>query len=308
MDTIAAAMALFLEHLAAARNASPHTLRAYGSELQAFTQWLTREQPDVLHVDQLDTRVLRTYIADRAAVNNTPATVARRIAALRAFGRYLAHSERLPANPAATLRTPRRGRTLPHHLESGEIERLLAAPAEEADEETRLRDQALLELLYSCGMRVSELVGLDDANIDALGGVVTLRGKGRKERLAPLGRPAIAAWEAYRAIRDAHHGKGPPRRGAFLSAAIGRKGGGKRLNTRDVARRLDRHLATAGLSSRTSPHTLRHSFATHLLNAGADIRVVQELLGHASLNTTQIYTHLSMTQLRAVYARAHPRA
>lgn len=308
METLTAAVAVFLEHLSAARNASPHTLRAYANELKAFVAWLEREQPEVTNVAQLDARLLRTYVADTAATGSAPATIARRVAALRAFGRHLAQSERLSASPAATLRSPRRGRTLPHYLETGEIERLLAAPDEEDDEETRLRDRAMLELLYSCGMRVSELVGLDDAQIDCLGGVVTLRGKGRKERLAPLGRPAIAAFEAYRALRDRQHGRAAPRRGAFLSVAKGRKGGGRRLAARDVARSLDRHLARAGLSSRTSPHTLRHSFATHLLSAGADIRVVQELLGHASLNTTQIYTHLSMTQLREVYARAHPRA
>jgi integrase/recombinase XerC len=236
--------------------------------------------------------------------------VARAVAALRAFGRFLATSERLAANPATMLRAPRKPRKLPHYLETAEIARLLAAPlaGAAADDEAALRDTAMLEVLYSTGLRVSELVGLDDQRIDLFGGVVTARGKGRKERLAPLGRPAIRAFEAYRARRDAIHGKGDAQRGAFLSVAHRRRAGGVRLADPDVRRILDRYLALTGLSTRTTPHTLRHSFATHLLRAGADIRAVQELLGHASLNTTQIYTHLTMDALRAVYDKAHPRA
>jgi integrase/recombinase XerC len=151
-------------------------------------------------------------------------------------------------------------------------------------------------------MRVGEIVALNDDHIDLYGCAVVVRGKGRKERLAPIGKPAVAALESYRTIRDAAHGRGPDKLGTFLSLR------GKRLNDRDVRRILDRYITQCDLSPKTSPHTIRHSFATHLLEAGADIRAVQELLGHASLNTTQIYTHLSLKALREVYARAHPRA
>jgi integrase/recombinase XerC len=159
-------------------------------------------------------------------------------------------------------------------------------------------------------MRVGELVSLNDRQFDLIGGVVLVRGKGRKERLAPLGKPAVRAIEAYRACRDRVHGKGSDTRGVFLSIAAAKRshGGGRRLSDVDVRRSLQRHLRACGLSTKTTPHTLRHSFATHLLQAGADIRAVQELLGHASLNTTQIYTHLTIDALRAVYRKAHPRA
>jgi integrase/recombinase XerC len=300
----------FLAHLGNARQASPHTLRAYRHELDACLAWFAREAPDVQDLHQLDARLLRHCIADRASSGLEPASVARAVAVVRAFGRFLATSERLSANPAATLRAPRKPRKLPHYLETDEIGALLAAPLANApaDDEAALRDAALLELLYSTGMRVSEVVGLDDGHIDLFGGVVTARGKGRKERLAPMGRPAVRAFESYRARRNAIHGAGTPQRGSFLSIAHPRGDGGVRLADRDVRRILERYLTLTGLSSKTTPHTLRHSFATHLLRAGADIRAVQELLGHASLNTTQIYTHLTIDALRAVYEKAHPRA
>ena len=199
-------------------------------------------------------------------------------------------------------------RKLPHYLETHDLEALLAAP--QGDDESALRDRAILETLYSTGMRVSELVGMNDRDLDLIGGIVRVRGKGRKERLAPVGMPAVRAIEAYRVARDAKHGRDTAERGTFLSSAKAKRGGGggRRISDVDVRRRLAHHLAAAGLSSRTTPHTLRHSFATHLLRAGADIRVVQELLGHRSLNTTQIYTHLTIEALRQVYRKAHPRA
>lgn len=309
-DVIVDAVHAFLAHLDGARQASLHTQRAYRHELIAFLAWLAQQAPDVHELHHLDARIMRSCIADRAAGGLAPASVARGVAALRAFGRFLATSERLSASPSTTLRAPRKPRKLPHYLETSELERLLAAPmsAVAADDEAGLRDAAMLEMIYSTGMRVSELVGLDDNRIDLFGGVVTVRGKGRKERLAPLGRPAITSFETYRARRDMVHGRGPITRGSFVSIAHRRSAGGVRLADRDVRRILDRYLALTGLSTRTTPHTLRHSFATHLLRAGADIRSVQELLGHASLNTTQIYTHLTMDALRAVYDKAHPRA
>jgi integrase/recombinase XerC len=316
--TIAEAVAAFLAHLRDAREASVHTQRAYAHELHGWLAWYRAQGLGELPVTALDALSLRRWLADRAsggdatgAGNAKPpsaATIARSVAALRAFGKWLATSERLPANPAALLRSPKVKRKLPHYLETHDLEALLTAP--QGDDEGAVRDRAILETLYSTGMRVSELVGLNDRDLDLIGGIARVRGKGRKERLAPLGLPAVRAIEAYQRVRSAAHGKGAETRGTFLSTKQAKRGGGggKRLSDVDVRRRLAHHLAAAGLSSRTTPHTLRHSFATHLLRAGADIRVVQELLGHASLNTTQIYTHLTIEALRQVYRQAHPRA
>lgn len=290
----------FLAYLRDIRQCSAHTCRAYRRELDGLVAWLQREAPDIVAIDQLDGNSLRAFLADRAADGLAPASLARLVAALRSFGRFLQESGRLSANPASLLRPPRQRRHLPHYLESDEIERLLQAPP--AAGEAGLRDRAILECLYSTGMRVGELVGLTSAAVDLIGGLVRLRGKGKRERLAPLGRPAIVALEAYGIARDAAHGRRERTDAVFLSLR------GRPLADRDVRRLLDRHLATTGLAPKTSPHTLRHSFATHLLQAGADIRAVQELLGHASLNTTQIYTHLDIDHLRLVYKRAHPRA
>ena len=298
MDTplLAEAIEAFLAQQADGRGVSVHTTRAYTRELANFSAAVGEQLP----ITALEHLVFRTFVAERAAEGLAPSSIARLVACLRSFGKWLAVSERLQANPAAMLRAPRVGRPLPHYLETAEIDALLNAP--QGDDEHAVRDRAVLETLYSTGMRVGELVGGNDPDYDLLGGVVRVRGKGRKERLAPLGRPAIRALEAYRKLRDAAHGRGAATRGTFLSVR------GKRLNDREVRRLLQKHLASAGLSSKTHPHTLRHSFATHLLHAGADIRAVQELLGHASLNTTQIYTHLTIDALREVYRLAHPRA
>ena len=312
-ETIVQAAEAFLAHLRDARDASVHTQRAYRHELDGWLAWCRQQGQQGLPVTALDAMLLRLWIAERAGGGGagptpSPATIARSVAALRAFGRYLATSERLPANPAAMLRSPKVRRKLPHYLEDHDLATLLAAP--QGDEEAAVRDRALLETLYSTGMRVGELVGLNDRDLDLIGGIALVRGKGRKERLAPIGMPAVRALEAYLRLRDATHGRGAAERGVFLSAANAKKGGGggRRLSEVDIRRRLSHHLAVCGLSSRTTPHTLRHSFATHLLRAGADIRAVQELLGHRSLNTTQIYTHLTIEALRQVYRKAHPRA
>jgi integrase/recombinase XerC len=312
-ETCAQAVQAFIAQLRDARQASRHTLRAYEHELTNWLRWLDHNDAAQLPVAQLDGALLRAYTADRAAAtadNAAPsaATLARSVAALRAFGKYLATSERLSGNPASLLRSPRIKRKLPHYLETHELDALLQAP--QGDDEAALRDRAILETLYSSGMRVAELIALNDRHIDLIGGIVVVRGKGRKERLAPLGKPALRTLEQYRQLRDTIHGRGPDERGTFLSTASAKRstGGGKRLSDVDIRRILQRHLRTCGLSTKTTPHTLRHSFATHLLHAGADIRAVQELLGHASLNTTQIYTHLTIDALRAVYKKAHPRA
>ena len=306
-ESVRDAVDAFLAHLSDARQASTHTLRAYRHELDAFCAWPVDAPSGTFHLTSLTPVHLRLFIAERAGTALKPATLARTVAALRAFGRYLATSERLAANPATLLRAPRARRKLPRYLELHQIDALLAAPA--VDDEAARRDLAILELLYSTGMRVAELVALDDRSLDLIGGVAVVRGKGRKERLAPIGAPAVRAIERYRSSRDAIHGRGEAKRGTFLSVATAKRsgGGGRRLSDQDVRRILIRRCAEAGLPS-TSPHVLRHSFATHLLQGGADIRAVQELLGHRSLNTTQIYTHLTIAALREVYRKAHPRA
>jgi len=296
-ERVADAIDLFLVHLADGRQASTHTLRAYTRELAEFHEHLGNDA----EITDLEHATFRAFVAAKATSELAPASLARLVACLRSFGKWMATTERLGANPAALLRAPRVTRKLPHYLETAEIDMLLQAPVGSGEREAR--DRAILETLYSTGMRVGELVGSDDLHFDLIGGVVRVRGKGRKERLAPLGEPAIRAVEAYRIVRDAKHERAKtPKRGTFLSLR------GKRLADRDIRRILQHWLIVAGLSTKTHPHTLRHSFATHLLQAGADIRAVQELLGHASLNTTQIYTHLTIEVLREVYKLAHPRA
>ncbi len=305
-ESVTDAVAAWFLHLEAA-NASRHTRRAYRAELDAFLAWQATAAPEAATVAGIDHHVLRAFVADRAAKGNDgkglkPASTARLIAAVRAFSAWLLMTERVAVDHAATLRSPRLRRSLPHVLETAEIEALLQAP--QGDDEAACRDRAILEVLYSAGLRVGELCSLDDRHLDLLSGIARIRGKGRKERLAPLGRPAVTAVEKYRVVRDAAHGRDQPGiRGTFLGLREGR-----RIDQREIRRLLLRHLVTAGLSTKAHPHTLRHSFATHLLRAGADIRAVQELLGHASLNTTQIYTHLSIDALREVYRKAHPRA
>jgi integrase/recombinase XerC len=310
---IAQAIQAFLAHQADVRQASPHTLRAYRHEMASFLAFLTANGHDLLPIAELSSSLLRSYLADRSETGRgkrplKPTSIARTAAALRSFARYLAASERLPANPAAMLRAPRVRRALPHYLDGEAVTRLLNGP--EGDEEEPVRDRAILEMLYSTGMRAGELVALDDASLDLIGGVARLRGKGRKERLAPLGIPAIRCFERYAQLRNNLHGPPTKGRACFLSCATAKRGtgGGRRLATRDLQRIVAHTVQLIGMSPKTTPHTLRHSFATHLTQAGADIRSVQELLGHSSLNTTQIYTHLTIEALREVYPRAHPRA
>jgi integrase/recombinase XerC len=205
------------------------------------------------------------------------------------------------ANPAKPLRSPRRPRKLPKFLTGDEISALLAAPSPAAA--GGLRDRAILELMYSAGVRVRELVGLDDGDLDLANGTVRVRGKGRRERLGIVGGHARTALRQWLAARPK-----PARAPAGRSQPLFTNKFGGRLSVRGIARLLEKHLAAAGLAKRASPHTLRHSFATHLLDAGADIRSVQELLGHKSLVTTQIYTHVTTTRLREAFDKAHPRA
>jgi len=224
-----------------------------------------------------------------------------RLASLRCYFRFAQREGLCASNPAKPLRNPRRERKLPHFLTNREIGKLLNAPPK--SDAMGLRDRAILETLYSAGLRVSELVGINEADLDFAGGLVRVRGKGKRERLAPLGSFAMRALKAWLRMRSPAKGQAKDEATAVFLNKFG-----KRLSTRSVGRMLEKYLKLTGLDLRTSPHTLRHSFATHLLDRGADIRSVQELLGHKSLVTTQIYTHVSTAGLRAAYEKAHPRA
>ena len=255
------------------------------------------------HVDADDwtTRLLRAFISWLHEKGYAKSTIARRLAAVRSFGKFLCRQAVLKENPAKGLRGPRLDKKLPHFLTLADVQKVLAAPSESVW--SGRRDRAMLETLYSAGIRVSELVGLNLLDADLTDGVATVRGKGKKERLALLGPQAVAAINLWLPDRAALLEKARKE-----SVAIFLNKGGTRLTTRSVGRLLAKHLKKAGLDPRTSPHTLRHSFATHMLDAGADIRGVQELLGHKSLATTQVYTHVTTKRLQDSYKKAHPRS
>jgi integrase/recombinase XerC len=295
------ALADFLRHLGLERNASAHTVKSYREDLtQALGFFRERLGADAPTPDRLTTRLLRAYTAWLHEQGYAKATVARRLAAVRSWCRFLCRQGVLASNPADGLRGPRQDKKLPHFLGEEAMRHLLDAPP--GDTPLGLRDRAVLETLYSAGLRVSELTGLDVGDLDLDAGLATVRGKGKRERLAVLGPQAVAALGAWLAARGEVARPGRHQEAIFLNK------GGTRLTARSVARLLAKYLAQAGLDARTSPHSLRHSFATHLLDRGADIRSVQELLGHRSLGTTQIYTHVTTTRLRESYDKAHPRA
>jgi integrase/recombinase XerC len=286
----------FLHHQSTARDLSPHTMRAYTGDLVELSA--TLEAEGAVRAGDVDVTALRRHLASLADRGLHVRSIARKVSAIRAFFRWLVTEGRIETDPAAALRIPKRGRPLPKFLTRGQVEALLEAP--KGTGWTALRDRALLELLYSTGARVAEASGLDVADIDLDEGATLLRGKGRKERVAALGRPAIEALHRYldATVRE--------RRRTGKAVFVNRAGA--RLSVRGVARVLEKHATSVGLPTGTSPHVLRHSFATHLLEGGANLREVQELLGHASLSSTQIYTHLTLDALKKVYDAAHPRA
>ena len=289
----------FLSRLETERGFSSHTLTAYRRDLRQFSDFLAQEgRTDVGEVDHL---LLRRFLAHLREKDYARTTIARMLASLRSFFGFLCAEGFADANPVKAVRTPRLEKRLPHFLTTGEVERLLNAP--DASATAGKRDRAIFETLYSTGARVSELVGMDVNDLDFISDLVLVRGKRRKERLCPLGRYAVEALSDYLATR----GVGKERIG-FVREPLFLNKQGTRLSDRSVRRMLDKYLGLADLSAKTSPHTLRHSFATHLLTAGADLRSVQELLGHATLSSTQIYTHLTPERLKDVYDKAHPRA
>jgi integrase/recombinase XerC len=331
----------YLDHLDAERGFSPHTVRGYSADLAQFCQFLsargessaggngagdgtiaeiiagveplpTLETLDAERVGRLLPAVtpqdVRAYLAFLRSADLSKATIARKLATLRSFYRHMVRTGKMRASPLAAVRTPRQDRRLPKFLDVPAVDALMNAP----DPSTLIgaRDRAILETIYSSGLRVSEATGLNLEDLDEFTEAVRIRGKGKKERIVPLGGKALDAIGAYLAMRRSAPGgearatsQAPGARGALF---VNLRGG--RITDRSVRRKLARYLPAAGIAARVSPHALRHSFATHMLNAGADLRSVQEMLGHASLSTTQVYTHLTTARLKEVYDKAHPMA
>jgi len=288
----------FLTHLRVTRNASPYTIKNYSNDIGQFLDYCRTK--GVGSLEQVDRSLLRGYLAELDAVGYVKASIARRVAELRSFGDFLVREGVLERNTFRTVSAPRIPKRLPHYLTVAEVEALLAVP--DTSTPRGLRDRAIIEVLYAAGLRVSELVGLNVADVDLHQALVQVVGKGGKERIGLLGRPAVQALRAYLKVgRPALLGQRPTN-----ALWLNHRGG--RLTTRGVALILSRAGKQAGIRTPVSPHILRHSFATHLLDGGADLRIVQELLGHANLATTQIYTHVSQSRAREVYMRAHPRA
>ena len=298
----------FLEHLRVETNASVHTLRSYAADLEQFRSFLLSkdfsidEKSGDVSVEKVDHLAIRAYLSHLYR-GHKKSSLARKLAAQRSFFRYLVEEGFLAQNPAEIVATPKQEKPLPTFLPVDEVFSLLETP----DRSTTwgARDRAILETLYSCGIRVSELTGLSEGDVDFSLGILKVYGKGRKERIVPIGEKALAAIREYLPQRDrilgslGHKGRGSP---LFINPR------GGRLTSRSVARILHKYILKCGLLRKVSPHALRHSFATHLLDAGADLRAIQELLGHVSLSTTQRYTHVSIDKLMEVYDRAHPRA
>jgi integrase/recombinase XerC len=296
------ALAEFLRHLALEKNASAYTVKSYREDLtQALEFFRDKAGVRAKEPRQVSTRHVRAYLAWLHELKYSKATIARRMAAVRSWFRFLCRQGTVDGNPADGLRGPRQDKNLPHFLSEEALSRLLETPP--SGTPLGLRDRAILETLYSAGLRVGELTGLNVEDVDLDSGLATVRGKGKRERLAPLGKPALAALKRWLQWREeVAKKKFRPTPAVFLNK------NGSRLTSRSVGRLLEKYLALAGLDPRASPHTLRHSFATHLLDRGADIRSVQELLGHRSLGTTQIYTHVTTNRLKESYHKAHPRA
>jgi len=299
----------FLEHLRYERNVSAHTLRNYSSDLEQFLDFLApadpktgkRETPDVSQVDHL---TIREWLAVLHSAQKKKASIARKLAALRTFFQFLVREEMVELNPAKLVSTPRLEKKLPKHLSIEEAIRFIETPDLETD--LGKRDRAMLELMYATGVRVAELTTLNLADVDFRNQLVRVTGKRRKQRIVPFGEPAGAAIQTYLGVRDKFLFNAPVSKRDDEALFLNYQG--TRITTRSVGRMVDKYIRICAGMHNISPHALRHSFATHLLDNGADLRDIQELLGHARLSTTQIYTHVSMEKLVEVYDKAHPKA
>jgi tyrosine recombinase XerD len=289
-------IAAFIAYLQAERNASDHTIVAYRTDLRQFGVFLKGEGVEWADIDRI---TLRRYLMQLQAGGYARTSVGRKIAALRSFYRFLVREKVLPRNPLSVT-APKTGRYLPSFLSLDEVKHLLAAP--DLSTAQGRRDHAILEVLYASGMRVSELSGLNLSNIDRGRREIRVWGKGAKERIVIVGEAALEAVQTY-----TNMARGQLTKGKAINALFVNRSGG-RLSERSVWNIIDKYRKQAGIDKEISPHTLRHTFATHMLDGGADLRSVQELLGHANLTTTQIYTHVTQSQARQVYLRAHPRA
>jgi integrase/recombinase XerC len=310
---VTAYVAAFADFLALNRNASSHTVEAYRADVEQYLDCVARLRGRTvaqLAPPDLDLTSVRAYLGELHKRGQARASAARKLSALRAFGRYLRREHVVDSEPAALAASPRREQKMPAHLTVEEMERLLAMP----DGATPLgrRDRAILELFYASGLRLSELVGLDLEDVNCSARMVRVMGKGRKERLVPFNttaRDAVLAWLKDRAVLAAT-APAPTRAGGRerIRDAVFLNARGSRLTGRSVQRLVARYVAACSTRYGISPHALRHSFATHLLQHGADLRAIQELLGHVQLSTTQRYTHVNVAQLQEAYRRAHPRA
>ena len=290
-------VAAFLESLAA-RSLSPRTIDAYRTDLEQFVAFLVERDDLARFPGGLERFDMRAYLASLSRAGMSRTTQARKLASIRSLYRFLARTGVVKNSPAAAVRTPRADRTLPGFLSVDEVASLIDATARASTRDAPERDGAILEVLYGGGLRVSELVGIDDADLDLSSGAVRVRGKGKKERIAPLGGYAVRAIRRYLGVRKRREGE----RALFVNRL------GRRLTARSVARLIDKARTRSPVTRTVGPHTFRHSFATHLLDRGADLRSVQELLGHASLATTQVYTHVTAERLKRAYDEAHPRS
>ena len=290
-------IAQFLDHLKTERNCSEHTLRGYETDLAQFQSYLVQVAGAAVSPTTLDAKRVRSYSAWLSGQGYAPSTVARRLACLRSFYRYLRRGGVITADPVGGLRNPKQAKRLPKLMTVEELIRLLESIP--VDAAAGVRDRAMLETLYGGGLRVSELVAINLTDVDAATGLIRVRGKRKRERLCPVGPEALEWIERYRVVRVAQSAAEPA---LFLNLR------GNRLTSRSVGRLLESHLLRVGFNLTASPHTFRHSFATHLLDRGADLRSVQDLLGHRSLTSTQIYTHVTQERLIDAYNDAHPRA
>ena len=283
----------FEGYLSVEKNYSPHTIKNYLSDLEEFSKFLSGEE--ITNVSYL---TIRKFLAHLRSGNISKRSVCRKLSTLRSFFKFLQRDGYIKANPVESISTPKMDKKLPIFLDEKTAARLVTAP--ETKDFQGTRDRAILETLYSTGIRVGELVGIDLSDVDFISGVIKVLGKGRRERLAPVGDKAVGAIREYMEHRSAK--KLEEKKPLFLNKS------GKRLTDRSIRRIIERYIKKLSIKEHVSPHTLRHSFATHLLNHGADLRSVQELLGHKNLSTTQIYTHVTMERLKSVYDKAHPRA